>query len=51
VALACSEPPEGQARWSLRLLADKLVELEIVEEEVSYQTVGRTLKKTPSSRT
>jgi DNA-binding transcriptional ArsR family regulator len=46
VALACSEPPEGQARWSLRLLADKLVELEIVEEEVSYQTVRRTLKKT-----
>ena len=32
VALACSRPPEGQARWSLRLLADKLVELEIVEE-------------------
>jgi DNA-binding transcriptional ArsR family regulator len=53
VALACSEPPEGQARWSLRLLADKLVELEIVEEEeeVSYQTVRRTLKKTPSSHT
>jgi transposase len=50
VALACSEPPEGQARWSLRLLADKLVELEVVEE-VSYQTVRRTLKKTPSSRT
>ena len=50
VALACSEPPEGQARWSLRLLADKLVELEIVEE-VSYQTVRRTLKKTPSSHT
>jgi transposase len=49
LALACSEPPEGQARWSLRLLADKLVELEIVEEEVSYQTVRRTLKKTPSS--
>ena len=46
VALACSEPPEGQARWSLRLLADKLVELEVVEE-VSYQTVRRTLKKTP----
>lgn len=46
LALACSEPPEGQARWSLRLLADKLVELEIVEEEVSYQTVRRTLKKT-----
>jgi transposase len=51
VALACSEPPEGQARWSLRLLADKLMELEIVEEEISYQTVRRTLKKTPSSPT
>jgi transposase len=50
IALACSEPPEGQARWSLRLLADKLVELEVVEE-VSYQTVRRILKKTPSSRT
>jgi Homeodomain-like domain len=50
VALACSRPPEGQARWSLRLLADKLVELEIVED-VSYQTVRRTLKKTPSSPT
>jgi hypothetical protein len=50
VALACSEPPEGQARWSLRLLADKLVELEVVEE-ISYQTVGRVLKKTPSSLT
>ena len=49
VALACSEPPEGLARWSLRLLADKLVELEIVEEEISYQTVRRTLKKTNSS--
>jgi transposase len=51
LALACSEPPEGQARWSLRLLADKLVELEVVEEEVSYQTVRRTLKKTPLSLT
>ena len=51
IALACSEPPEGQARWSLRLLADKLVELEVVEEEISYQTVRRTLKKTPSSHT
>jgi transposase len=46
VALACSEPPEGQARWSLRLLAEKMVELEIVEEDISYQTVRRTLKKT-----
>jgi transposase len=50
IALACSEPPEGQARWSLRLVADKLVELEIVEE-VSYQTVRRILKKTNLSRT
>jgi transposase len=49
VALACSQPPEGHARWSLRMLADRLVELEIVEEDVSYQTVRRTLKKTPSS--
>jgi DNA-binding transcriptional ArsR family regulator len=48
VALACSPPPRGQARWTLRLLADKLVELEIVED-VSYQTVRRTLKKTNSS--
>jgi transposase len=48
VALACSPPPSGQARWSLRLLADKLIELEIVDD-VSYQTVRRTLKKTRSS--
>jgi hypothetical protein len=45
VTLACSAPPPGQARWSLRLLADKLVELEVVEG-ISYQTVGRVLKKT-----
>ena len=45
IALACSEPPEEQARWSLRLVADKLVELEVVDE-VSYQTLRRTLKKT-----
>jgi DNA-binding transcriptional ArsR family regulator len=45
VALACSEPPEGQARWSLRLLADKMVELEVVDD-LSYRTVRRTLKKT-----
>ena len=49
VAVACSQPPEGQARWTLRLLADKLVELEVVDE-VSYQTVRRVLKKTRSSR-
>jgi transposase len=45
IALACSEPPDGAARWSLRLLADRLVELEIVDT-ISHQTVRRTLKKT-----
>lgn len=49
IALACSEPPEGYAEWSLRLLADRMVELEIVGK-ISYQTVRRTLKKTTSSR-
>jgi transposase len=49
VALSCSEPPAGRARWSMRLLADKLVALEVVEA-VSYETVRRTLKKTRSSR-
>ena len=48
IALACGEPPAGQARWTLHLLADKLVELELVED-ISYQTVRRTLKKTSSS--
>ncbi len=45
LALACSKPPRGRARWSMRLLADKLVELEIVDA-ISYETVRRTLKKT-----
>jgi transposase len=45
VALCCGDPPAGAARWSLRLLADKLVELEVVEA-VSHETVRRTLKKT-----
>ena len=45
VALSCSNPPEGHARWSLRLLADKMVELEYVDS-VSYETVRRVLKKT-----
>jgi transposase len=48
ITLACSEPPAGQARWSLRLLADRLVDLEVVES-ISHQTVQRTLKKTNSS--
>ncbi len=49
-ALACSEPPEGYARWSLRLLAEKLVELELIES-VSYDTVDKVLKKTNLSLT
>ena len=49
VALACSPAPKGRSRWSLRLLADTLVELEVVDD-VSYETVRRTLKKTNSSR-
>ncbi len=48
-ALACSEPPKGRARWTLRLLEDKVVELNIVAR-VSDNTIGRTLKKTNSSR-
>ncbi|RKT47417.1 helix-turn-helix domain-containing protein [Thiocapsa rosea] len=43
--IACSAPPEGQARWTLALLADSLVELKVVEA-ISPQTVMRTLKKT-----
>lgn len=48
IAVACSDPPEGQARWSLRLLADELVHLEVVDA-ISYETVRQTLKKTRSS--
>ena len=44
VALSCSEPPEGFARWSLRLLADKVVELGYIEN-ISHETIRRTLKK------
>lgn len=49
VALACSEPPQGRKDWTMKLLADKLVELEIVDS-VSDETVRRLLKKTKSSR-
>jgi homeodomain-containing protein len=49
VAVACSEPPTGHKRWTLRLLADKLVELEVIET-VSYETVRQTLKQTASNR-
>jgi transposase len=45
VALACSAPPEGRARWTMQLLADRLVELALVEA-ISDETVRRTLKKT-----
>jgi hypothetical protein len=49
IALACSKPPKGRARWTLRLLENKVVELGIVER-ASDSTIGRTLKKTVSSR-
>jgi hypothetical protein len=45
IALACSAPPAGRRRWTLRLLADRLVELRVVEA-VSYETVRRAMKKT-----
>jgi hypothetical protein len=50
IALACSEPPKGRVRWTLQLLEEAVVELNIVER-ASDNTIGRTLKKTPSSRT
>ena len=49
IAVACSAPPEGQKRWTMKLLADKLVELEVVDA-VSNETVRRCLQKTRSSR-
>lgn len=50
LAIACSRPPAGKKRWTLRLLADQMVELDVVDE-LSYETVRQTLKKTRSSRT
>ena len=44
VALTCSTPPEGHQRWTLRLLADKMVELEYVDS-ISHETIGQVLKK------
>jgi hypothetical protein len=44
IALSCGKPPQGHARWSLRLLADEVVELEYVDS-ISYETVRRVLKK------
>ena len=49
VALACSDPPEGREHWTMQLLADRLVALELVET-ISDETVRRVLKKTSSSR-
>ncbi len=49
-AIACSEPPKGYARWSLRLLADRIVELQLVER-ISHTEVGRVLKKMNCSLT
>ncbi|NRA47950.1 MAG: helix-turn-helix domain containing protein [Phaeodactylibacter sp.] len=49
-AIACSEPPEGYARWSLRLLADRIIELNLVEH-ISHTEVGRILKKMNCSLT
>jgi hypothetical protein len=49
VALACSEPPEGKKRWSMQLLADKLVEVGVLDE-ISDETLRRTLKRGASSR-
>ena len=48
VALRCGEPQEGRSNWSLRLLADKMVELSYVEA-ISHETVRKILKKTKSS--
>ena len=49
IAMACSEPPDGRASWTLKLLADQLVEYEVVES-IRTETVRRVLKKTTSSR-
>lgn len=48
IVLACSDPPEGQARWTLRLLADRLVEMECVSS-LSHVAVAKALKKTNSN--
>jgi len=48
IALTCSDPPDGYERWSLRLLQDRIIRLEIVEN-ISHETIRQTLKKTSSS--
>ena len=49
VALSCSDPPEGFSRWSLRLLADKVIELEYIDQ-ISHETIRQVLKKTKLNR-
>ena len=49
IAVACSDPPPGRERWTLRLLADELIRLEVVPT-VSHETVRRTLEQTSSNR-
>ena len=49
IAMSCGEPPQGYARWSLRLLAERAVELEYIDS-ISHETVRRVLKKTKSNR-
>jgi len=49
IAVACSKPPEGRARWTLRLLADKVVELKFTDS-IARETIRQVLKKTNSSR-
>lgn len=49
ITIACSTPPQGWGRWTLRMLADKLVELQVVEA-ISHETVREVLKKMNSSR-
>ncbi len=49
IALACSDAPDGQEHWSMQMLADKVVELGVVEKPVSHDTIRRVLKKASSS--
>src|SRR5258708_35704946 len=49
IALACSDTPNGQERWSMQTLADKIVELGVVESAVSHDTIRRVLKKATSN--
>lgn len=50
VALACTTPPGGRECWTMQLLADRLLQLQIIDHSISDETVRRTLKKTNSSR-